>query len=326
MWGGDADPGDIVNRMPMIDVLRLVAALSVWFFHACFLNASGPLPGIAEYGYLGVPVFFMVSGFVISVSAHGRNRMEFARARAVRLYPAFLLALIPTTIALLYLGRNITLAQFAANLTMVPRILKQPEMDGVMWSLMFEILFYGYVWAFLVGPRFVPRLRTFCMIWLALSSVNMLHQLPLRVLLILDWGPYFTVGCFAWLWLRSGERLDRTLWLLSCGIATALAMKQTASNPFVAAPLVAAFALALPAITRMRLRSSLQGWALLAGAMSYPLYLIHHEFGNWVTANVGLAASAVVVLVVTYAITRAEGVMRRALGRSRRGITLPESA
>jgi peptidoglycan/LPS O-acetylase OafA/YrhL len=296
--------------MPLIDVLRLVAALSVWFFHAVYLYSAGPLSAVAQYGYIGVPVFFMVSGFVISVSAKDRTRAEFALARAVRLYPAFLLALVPTTFALLYSGRDVTLAQFAANLTMVPRILKQPELDGVMWSLLFEILFYSYVWAFLIGPKFVPKLRAFCTIWLALSCVNLLHPLPLKVILILEWGPYFTVGCFAWLWLRSGQSRDRTLWLASCAASAALAMKQTAADPLVAAVLVFGFALAFPAITRMKVMAPLQPWALLAGALSYPLYLIHNVFGQWVTTQSGLAASVLAVFAICYAITRVESYVR----------------
>ena len=142
------------QRMLALDLLRLVAAAAVWLYHCCYLDpvfheapyhVAPTLSSFARYGYLGVPVFFMISGFVIAASARGRSRLGFVRARAIRLYPAFLIALIPTLIALTASGQTISWSQLLANLTMVPRIFKYEYLDGVYWSLMFEILFYAYV-------------------------------------------------------------------------------------------------------------------------------------------------------------------------------------
>ena len=54
-------------RLQALDLLRFIAALAVVAYH--YLGTSNPsypqLAGIAQFGYLGVPLFFMISGFVI---------------------------------------------------------------------------------------------------------------------------------------------------------------------------------------------------------------------------------------------------------------------
>ncbi len=44
------------------------------------------LSEITKFGYLGVALFFMISGYVITLSAANRSALEFAISRFVRLY------------------------------------------------------------------------------------------------------------------------------------------------------------------------------------------------------------------------------------------------
>src|SRR5690242_20023437 len=97
------------GRIAVIDGLRLVAAVSVAFFHfaGCALIAKvwGTHPRslfpviypVASYGWLGVDLFFMISGFVVCMSAWGRAVGVFARSRIVRLFPAYWPAVLLTT-------------------------------------------------------------------------------------------------------------------------------------------------------------------------------------------------------------------------------------
>jgi peptidoglycan/LPS O-acetylase OafA/YrhL len=62
------------------------------------------LQWLGHYGFLGVPVFFIISGFVIAFSAEGRTPREFAIARFTRIYPTFLLCMTLTFLALLAFG------------------------------------------------------------------------------------------------------------------------------------------------------------------------------------------------------------------------------
>ena len=85
------------ERVHEIDLLRLLAALAVVFYHYGFRGyaADGmthmPYPllaPLAMYGYLGVQLFFMISGFVILMTASSGGLKSFVISRVVRLYPA----------------------------------------------------------------------------------------------------------------------------------------------------------------------------------------------------------------------------------------------
>jgi len=79
---------------PDIDGLRAVAVLSVVAFHAF----PGRLPG----GFIGVDVFFVISGFLIStiifdnLSSGSFGFAEFYRRRVRRIFPALLVVLVAT--------------------------------------------------------------------------------------------------------------------------------------------------------------------------------------------------------------------------------------
>jgi hypothetical protein len=87
------------GRVETLDLLRLFAALAVVAYHYTFrgfaaddmtwVHVDAVVP-VTKYGYLGVQLFFVISGFVIAYSAEGRNARQFFIARAARLYPGFL--------------------------------------------------------------------------------------------------------------------------------------------------------------------------------------------------------------------------------------------
>lgn len=86
-----------VSRRPDIQGLRAVAVLSVIAFHAGL-----PVPG----GFIGVDVFFVISGFVITAMLmrervqHGRIRLaRFYLKRFKRLTPALALVVVVTMMA-----------------------------------------------------------------------------------------------------------------------------------------------------------------------------------------------------------------------------------
>ena len=82
------------DRIPELDLLRFVAAVSVVLFHATHWpsSQSNLLAQIAVYGAFGVPLFFMISGFVILMTAQNRGGIEFINSRIARLYPSFWIA------------------------------------------------------------------------------------------------------------------------------------------------------------------------------------------------------------------------------------------
>ena len=96
-----------------LDLLRYVAALMVYLFHAGHF-AQHKLPFFGTYGGLGVAVFFVLSGFVIAFSSTGKRRdiVDYFIARFARLWsvalPAILLTLVLDT-----LGQWLALSAYA---------------------------------------------------------------------------------------------------------------------------------------------------------------------------------------------------------------------
>src|SRR5579872_7415052 len=75
------------QRLAFVDGLRGVAALAVMLYHLVGRTSAGVL---TQYGFLGVAIFFVLSGFVIA-SVVGDRRVDagflgrFALRRMVRL-------------------------------------------------------------------------------------------------------------------------------------------------------------------------------------------------------------------------------------------------
>lgn len=138
-----------------LDLVRFFAASMVVLFHTSSFGAqygetettSGPLSFLEPagwFGWMGVPIFFVLSGFVISASAKSNSPREFIAKRAVRILPVLWLS------ALLSLAIHIAVEGYSGSLVMAffkTIILspKGPYIDGVVWTLVVEAVFYSLV-------------------------------------------------------------------------------------------------------------------------------------------------------------------------------------
>ena len=87
---------ELQDRLSNLDILRGLAALAVCLFHfdRDSLFKGTFYPEIAQFGYLGVNVFFVISGFIIPLSLAKagftlKGIWAFWMARFLRLYPAY---------------------------------------------------------------------------------------------------------------------------------------------------------------------------------------------------------------------------------------------
>jgi peptidoglycan/LPS O-acetylase OafA/YrhL len=153
------------HRANNFDALRLVGALSVMFAHAYALMARPEdIPIILGYPMqtLGVIVFFVISGYLITASFdRNRNPLTYLLARSLRIFPALVVVVLLTAYVLgplvTTLSRDAYLADPATSQYVVNNIklfatfglpgvwadLPYPNaVNGSLWTLFVEFVCY----------------------------------------------------------------------------------------------------------------------------------------------------------------------------------------
>ena len=192
-------------NFPLIDILRGFAALSVVVFHVIAhfnwidFPTSGPLVWF-RIGDIGVDLFFVISGFVIALSAFARlsrgRFMDFARsfsrARLARIVPLY------------YLTCLIFLVFVEPGLVFVPDIWKQVLSHGLFlhsWFLMHQGGINGPNWSVSVEMQFyalmllvAPWLRRANWLLIGAGAVTIAWSWRAAVFLLVDpngqWGTF----------------------------------------------------------------------------------------------------------------------------------------
>ncbi len=289
------------SRLYEIDVLRFIAAAMVMLFHYIFrghaadnLTAVGypSLAGVCKYGYLGVDLFFMISGFVILMTAERRSAKDFVISRLVRLYPAFWACCTFTSIMTMLMRDprfQVTLKQYLINLTMLSSLVGIPYVDGVYWSLFEEIKFYLLVFIVLL-LRQVRNFKYIAGIWLVLSLLLYAYQIKyLSFILIPEFSSYFIAGSAYYLVYKEGNSVYKTV-LITASLMQSLMYAHSSAVHFagyyhtqinftVIAVLIAAFYLVFSFITAHKTPLLLFHKYAWLGLLTYPLYLIHQNVG-----------------------------------------------
>jgi peptidoglycan/LPS O-acetylase OafA/YrhL len=337
-------------RVNELDLFRFVAAVAVVFYHCAFRGyaahmspvAYPHLAPVAKYGFLGVQLFFLISGFVILMTANSGGLQRFAVSRFVRLYPAFWVCCTITFLLCAAIGPPrwvVSVRQYVVNMTMLSGFLDVPSIDGVYWSLFVELRFYALI-AVVLLIRQIERAQVFLLLWLAASVV--LEFLPVRTLhtfLITGYSSYFIAGaaCFLILsrgfsWVRLGMVMASWVFALlqaMRGLHTIEVTNGTTLNRYVVCGIITAcFALMLAVSLRRTGWFGRRRW-LMVGALTYPLYLLHQNlaymafnFGYpaippslllWITIAGLLALSWAVHVLVE---NRCAPVLKRALNRA----------
>src|SRR5215813_5081606 len=147
-------------RLRTLDCLRGIAALSVAWYHVTCGNPRFAVPEVIKasgaHGWLGVEVFFVISGFVIPYALYGaryrlRDYGRFLLKRIVRLDPPYLVSL--GMVAMLayasaalpgFRGRppSFTVPQLASHVGYATGLLGYEWVNIAYWSLALEFQYY----------------------------------------------------------------------------------------------------------------------------------------------------------------------------------------
>ncbi|KIF03135.1 acyltransferase [Streptomyces sp. RSD-27] len=337
--GGGRSP-----RLAVLDGIRILAALAVLFYHYTVLASAWGEPTtavfpaarrFAVYGWLGVEIFFLVSGFVICMSAWGRTLGDFAVSRAARLLPAYWAAVAFTSVVLLAWPEVRPLTNYTdmvVNLSMLQGGLGVPHVDDAYWTLFVELKFYALFALLVLRGVSYRGCLLFCGLWTAAGVVApTVDDGVLSFFAMPSASPYFIAGIAFHLMRRFGP--NAVLWLV-VGVqfllaqhyvhdrmASSLGRAAADQTPIWPAHVVILLgfavmaALALGVLDRIRWR-----WLPHAGAVSYPLYLIHmmvgltviHHFRDRVAPVPLVLATTAGMLVLAWLLHR---LVERPLGR-----------
>lgn len=149
------------SRVPILDGLRVLAIGMVVLGHYYNFSKNEIVKFLAYQGYLGVQIFFIISGFVISISLeNSKNYLQFLKKRYIRLAPGMFICSTCTFLFFSYIykgegyysSKNI-INYYIANTFIDPNFVdifvgytKYYYIDNAYWSLWVEVNFY-----FLIG-------------------------------------------------------------------------------------------------------------------------------------------------------------------------------
>jgi peptidoglycan/LPS O-acetylase OafA/YrhL len=348
--GGGA-PTAARPRLAVLDGLRFLAAMSVLAYHYVAVNHEAwggrtveefpNLQPVAVFGSFGVQLFFVVSGFVILLSAWGKDVRSFVASRVGRLFPAYWLSIALVLVLLLVVApgsKDVGLPETAANLTMVQRAFGVQDLEPVYWTLWAELRFYLLIGVLLAVGMTRNRLVAFAAVWPVAAAVAVRSGNELwSTLLVGSDAPLFAGGMVLYLLVR--ERRSLTLWLV-LGLNVALAgvvaghsqaLRIENSTTLVVGPatywaaIAVCFALVAVVVLTPVGRPSWR-WLTVAGALTYPLYLLHSSWGQWLIGQTHphlppAATFAAVTAVMLAAAYLAHRFVERPLGpRLRRAV------
>lgn len=305
-----------------LDLIRFLAALLVVIYHLAYWDWAPPvdrasirqlisdmpafpeLEHVAWMGWVGVEIFFVISGFVIANSANGRSPFKFAAGRIVRLTPAIWICATITLLAVASLKGVVppVLIDYGRTLAL-PLFPSRPWIDSVYWTLIVEFVFYGVVFGLLAMNRFSRIEGLAAGLGLASGGLWIAHALLgvgdwfmttwTAQLLLLRHGCFFAAGILLWL-AQSGLTLRRAAVLAVClagGLIEidTLALEKAAvvgRHLPSAAPQILFLAAFAAIVLSIRFNASLKrlvgrAWPIfpVAGLMTYPLYLVHNVVG-----------------------------------------------
>jgi peptidoglycan/LPS O-acetylase OafA/YrhL len=329
-----------LGRLRGLDLIRFSAALLVMMFHLTVVswNLPGMSPnygvsGAPRYpefsfmsvGWVGVEIFFVLSGLVIAQSANGKSAFQFLRSRLGRLLPGVWICSFITLLVII--GFEVEPVQTALPNFFRSMVVHRngPWISGVYWTLVVETFFYAaiFVMLWLNIFRHIEKFAILLGIYSSayLIGITYLGWHRISNYLLGQHGCFFSLGILIWLYVSKGPSIIRLLFgsvFLIAGLFEIcmvgngrLTGYELWAAPFVWFASVVAICLSqFNGAEGNRLTSQL-------GLMTYPLYLVHELSGAvvlrinfWVGKYLALGAAIMTMAAVSWLVVQAEPPVR----------------
>ena len=344
------------DRLLALDGLRGVAILLVLGFHFCYIYAPSLTGGgslypfgdtfaavpLFKFGFMGVQLFFLISGFVIAFTLDSSSSpADFIKRRFARIWPALIICSVVTFVLLRYSDSPFASAQrhawydFFPSLTLTPKeywsgIFPNARLiDRAYWTLIVEVRFYALaaiVYWCLPVLTFSGRLTIISAI--AFGARALLQaSLPetgriVSELFIVDHLPWFAAG--AVFYEVYSSKISNRTGLLLAGLTFGMVVKIALRDPNYEAITI----ISLAFYFSFYLLLVLGAHPLIAprglvwiGTISYSIYLLHQPIGlvmisslppsltssGYVIALLAIVATVFLISAVSYIVVEKIG-------------------
>ncbi len=275
------------HHIQIIELLRGIAALGVVCFH--YANSTlptikpNPMGTLFEWAKLGIPMFFIISGFVIPLSMH-QSRYKLANAgrfflkRMIRMMPpawaAIVLIIIVYYVGFAMNGRPIegmtwpgtSVGSVLANLFFSFKLFHVKKYIDAYWTL--EIEFQFYILITVLYPLVIHWAKKpvyLSLLFLLISCTFFFHND--RIMFFRD-NSFFILGML--LFLHKTDQISRNYFLYASFAATVACFTQ--QGVYGAAGAV----MAILAMNYVKLSNPV---TTFLGKISFSLYITHHFAG-----------------------------------------------
>jgi peptidoglycan/LPS O-acetylase OafA/YrhL len=276
------------NRVESVEVLRGIAAFAVMWFHltqgnVSFLPSDSFLKASGRYGYLGVHLFFVISGFIIPYSLWLRkydlrtDGLGFFIRRVVRIEPAYLasafLILLLQILSALTPGSHAMMPEsnsamiLAVHVAYLAPWFNVPWLSPVYWSLAIEFQYYLAI-LFLVSLLLSPSP------WKVRGLLLLTVLMPLVVTDDRTLFPYLPLFGLGFLRLLIQSRKLSTFEIANWCVILLIIFLYVRNDPLETLAGIIAFGFLFLPISR-----PLLGLSFL-GSISYSLFLVHVPIGG----------------------------------------------
>ncbi|MFQ6173329.1 acyltransferase family protein [Oryzobacter sp. R7] len=335
-------PGDPSSArrpaLPALTGLRAVAAVWVVLFHyrddlLALQPALAPLDTFMRGGYLGVDLFFALSGFILAytyadamAAFSWRGSRDFVRNRFARVWPVHVvtlhvdlaLAALVGTLGVTEGGHRRTADAYVANLGMVHHwVSDRPSFNAPAWSISAE--WFAYLLApllfllvgrvrragtalFLAGLSYGAMLLVFAT--MALPNGNLEGMFYVRIL-----GEFVGGVMLCLAWVRGRARLGRLALVLPLALVVVALVPAVAHGRYWMAPVLGLGIAGLAASSGWLVQLLSRPALVAAGEASFALYMVHlliepavHAGRVWAEGNARLSALVVVAFVAVLAV------------------------
>jgi len=282
------------NRIAFLDGYRGIAIFLVILFHT-YSRWNDVLPYnhdysnffIFKYGFLGVELFFLISGFVILMTLEKAVTFkEFLTKRWLRLFPAMLIASI-----IIFISSNIfkTWPDGTPQVTnIIPGLLfidpqwinnifksNLASLDGSFWSLYVEVKFYivfGIAYFTLGRNKAIALISIASVLWFVCHFADLILARKILSLFSFNYFGWFSAGALAYTYYTSKSKIF-LFNSISMGLISCLLFINDLYEIIGAIFIYVLFV--LPILMKSVQRIIANKFFLFLGVISYPLYLVH---------------------------------------------------